>query len=124
MPAASIRSAGVPVVVRHPVAGEQRPLAVDHDAAPGLVDVGGLADQPGVRHHLGLAAARHDHHLDPGAVAGLERPRLQQREVALGVAEQRAVVPEQGAVEVGVDAAQGHGGQRYRAHGRATLGAG
>ena len=33
---------------RAPVAGQQRSLAVDHDAAAGLVDVGGLADQPGV----------------------------------------------------------------------------
>ncbi len=38
-------------------------------------------EQPGVLHHLGPAAARLDHHLHPGPVAGLERPRGQQREL-------------------------------------------
>ena len=98
-----------PVIVRHPVPGQEGALPVDHDAAPGLVYVRGLAEQMGVGHHLGLAAPRHDHHLNAGAVASLQRPRLLEGEVALGVAEQRAVEPEQGAVEVGVDAAQGHG---------------
>ena len=37
--------------------------------------------------------------------------RLDEREVAVGVAEQRAARPEQGAVEVGVDAARGAIGQ-------------
>ena len=78
------------VLVGLHLAGQQRRLAVDRQGAAGLVDVGGLAHQPGVLVDLGLAAARHDHDLDAGAVAGLERPRLGQREVALGVAEERA----------------------------------
>ena len=57
---------------------------------------------------LGLAAAGHDHDLDPGPLAGLEPARLGQREAALGVAEERGPRAEQGAVEVGVDAAECH----------------
>ena len=57
---------------------------------------------------LRLAAAGHDHDLDPGAVAGLEAARLGQGEGAVGVAEQRAALAEQGPVEVGVDALQCH----------------
>ena len=62
-----------------------------------------------------------DHDLDAGAVAGLQRARLEHREVALGVAEQRPVAPEQGPVEVGVDAAQG-GMARTVAAGRSSSG--
>jgi hypothetical protein len=97
------------VLVGNPLAGQKRALAVDHHAAAGLVDVCGLTEEAGIGHHLRLAAPGHDHHLDVGSVARLQRPGLQERERALGVAEQRAPLSEQGAVEVGVDAAQGHG---------------
>jgi hypothetical protein len=93
---------------RAQVAGQKRRRAVDDHGAAGLVDVGGLPDQPRVLHHLRLTAPRHDHHLDPGAVAGLKSPRLKQREAALGVPEQRAARAEQRAVEVGVDASKTH----------------
>ena len=96
------------VLVGDQLAGEQRRLALDREGAAGLVDVGGLAHQAGGLVDLRLAPAGHDHDLDPGPVAGLEPARLGQREAALGVAEQRAALAEQGAVEVGVDAAQGH----------------
>ena len=99
------------------VADEHRPLAVDHDQAADLADVGPRPDQLGVLHHRGLAAAGLDHDLDAGAVAGLERARLEHRELALGVAEQRAVAAEQGAVEVGVDAAEGQGRNRIGVYG-------
>jgi len=98
-----------PVIVRHPVSGQERALPIDHHAAPGLIDVRGLAEQVGVGHHLGLATPGHDHHLHAGAVAGLQCPRLVEGEVAVGVAKQRAMEPEQGAVQVGVNAAQRHG---------------
>ena len=77
------------VLVGDDVAGHQRRLAVDREGAAGLVDVGGLAHQPGGLVDLRLAAAGHDHDLDPGPVAGLEAARLGQREAALGVAEER-----------------------------------
>ena len=94
---------------RH-LAGHQRRLALDREGAAGLVDVGGLAHQPRRLVHLRLTAAGHDHHLGPGPVAGLERPRLRQREPALGVAEERAALSEQGPVEIGVDATQRQSG--------------
>ena len=97
-------------LVGHHLAGQQRRLAVDREGAAGLVDVGGLAHQPGRLVDLRLAAAGHDHDLDPGPVAGLEAARLGQREAALGVAEERAALAEQGPVEVGVDASQRHRG--------------
>jgi hypothetical protein len=84
-------------------------LPVDHHRAAGLEDVRGLADQPRVLHHLGLATPRLEHDLDPRPVAGLQRARLQQRELTLGVAEQRPAAPEQGAVEIRVNAAESHG---------------
>ena len=90
------------------LAGHQRRLAVDREGAAGLVDVGGLAHQAGALMHLRLAPAGHDHDLDPGALAGLQAARLGEREAALGVAEERAALAEQGAVEVGVDALQRH----------------
>ena len=102
-------------VARLELAGEERELPVDHEARPQLEDVGALADQPGVLHHLGAPPARVDHHLRPGPVAGLERPGGQQREVPLGGPEQRRAPAEQGAVEVGVDAADGHGQAAPRA---------
>ena len=98
-----------PVLVRRHLAGHQRRLALDREGAAGLVDVGGLAHQPRRLVHLRLAAAGHDHDLGAGPVAGLERPRLRQAEAALGVAEERAAPPEQGPVEIGVDATQGQG---------------
>jgi hypothetical protein len=103
-------------VTGHQAVREQRLLAVDHQPAAHLVDVGGLADQSCVLHDLGLAAARLEHHLDPRAVAGLEAARGPQREGAVGVAEERAAAAEQRAVEVGVDAAEGrarHGRPYY-----------
>ncbi len=90
------------------VAGEDRLLAFDREGAAGLVDVGGLAHQPRRLMDLRLAAAGHDHNLGPGPGAGLQGARLRQREGALGVAEEHASRPEQGPVEVGVDAAQSH----------------
>ncbi len=108
IPEAIRRSAGVPFSPGcHSPVRYVRSL-LDHHAAPGLVDVGALADQPGVGAHRVLAAAGHDHDLDPGPVACLERPRLAQGEVALGVAQEGAPPSEQGPVEVGVDAAQRH----------------
>ena len=94
------------VLVGDHLAGHQRRLALDREGAAGLVDVGGLAHQAGALVHLRLAAAGHDHDLYPGPLAGLEPARLGQREGALGVAEERAALAEQGAVEVGVDASQ------------------
>ena len=111
-PDAAICAWTVSALARLEVAGEEGQLAVDHQARAHLEDVGGLAEQPRVLHHLGAPAARLDHHLHPGAVAGLERARGEQREVALGVAEQRGARAEQRAVEVGVDAAQGHTRER------------
>ena len=101
------------VLVGDHLAGQQRRLAVDREGAAGLVDVGGLAHQAGRLVDLRLAAAGHDHDLDPGPVAGLQPARLGQREAALGVAEERAALAEQGAVEVGVDASQCHRCGRY-----------
>ena len=114
MPASTICSYGVEVSVGLPVAGEVGALAVDEDAAAGLVDVGGAAHEPRVRGDLRLAAPGHDDDLDAGAVARLKRLGLGQREVAVGVAEEPAARPEQGAVEVGVDAAECHGARKLR----------
>ena len=47
--------------------------------------------------------------LDVGAVACLDRPRLQHRELPLRIAEEGAPPAEQRAVEIGVDAAERHG---------------
>ena len=102
------------VLVGRHLAGHQRRLALDREGAAGLVDVGGLAHQPRRLVDLGLAAAGHDHDLDPGPLAGLEAARLRQREAALGVAEERGAPAEQGPVEVGVDASQCHRPGRYR----------
>ena len=44
----------------------------------------------------------------PRAVAGLERAHRERREVALGVAQQRRSLAEHRAVEIRIDAAQGH----------------
>ena len=52
------------------------------------------------------AARRVDDELRAGPVAGLERTRAEQREGAVGIAQQRAARTEQGPVEVDVDAAQ------------------
>ena len=62
----------VPLLVGHHLAGHQGRLAVDREGAAGLVDVGGLAHQPGGLVDLRLAAAGHDHDLDAGPVAGLQ----------------------------------------------------
>ena len=98
------------------VAHELRPLSIDHHQAADLADVRPRPDQLGVLHHRGLAAARLDHHLDVGAVTGLQRASLEHRELPLGVAEERAPAAEQGPVEVGVEAAERHhGGQPYPA---------
>ncbi len=96
------------------VAGQQRRLAFDRVGAAGLVDVGALAHQPRRLLHLRLAAAGHDHDLDPGPRAGLQRPRLRHREAAVRVAEEHAAGPEQGPVEIGVDAGEWHSLGRYR----------
>jgi hypothetical protein len=82
-----------PPVARLDVAGQVDVLAVDVQPAADLVDVGGLAEQPRVLHHLRLAPPRLEHDLHARAVAGLERPRGQQREGALVVAEQRGAAP-------------------------------
>src|SRR2546429_4021430 len=50
--------------------------------SPHLVDVGGLADQACVLHHLRLAAAGLEDHLYVGAEAGLEGARREQAEGA------------------------------------------
>ena len=74
---------GCSVGVRNPIAGEEGSLPVDEDSTSRLVYVRGLAQEPRVGHHLGLAAAGHDHDLDAGPMAGLEHPRLARREVSL-----------------------------------------
>jgi hypothetical protein len=70
-----------------------------------------LPEQARVLHDLGLAPSRLDHDLDARPVTRLEGPRRQQREAALGVAEERRAAAQQGAVEVGVDAPERHGEQ-------------
>src|SRR3712207_4374004 len=90
------------------VAGQVGVLAVEVEPAADLVDVRRLPEQPRVLHHLRLAPPRLEHDLHSRAEARLERPRRQQREAALVVAEQRGAPPEQGPVEVGVHAADGH----------------
>src|SRR5262249_45817036 len=82
--------------------------AVDHGDRADLTDVGALPDQLRVLEDRGFATAGLDHHLDVRAVARLERPGLEDREVTLGITEERPVAPEQGPVEVGVGAAEGH----------------
>ena len=94
------------VLARLEVAGQEHLLGAVDEPAAHLVDVGGLADQPRVLVHLRLAPAGLDHDLDAGPVAGLERADREQREVALGVAQERRALAEHRAVEVGVDAAQ------------------
>src|SRR5262249_8421536 len=69
-------------------------------------DVGRLAEQARVLHHLCLAAAREDHDLDLGPVARLQRAHGIEAEAAIGVAQQRGARAEQGAVEVDVYAAE------------------
>ena len=90
------------------LSGEEGLLAVDHHARSHLEDVRGLAEQASVLHHLRPPPPRLDHHLHAGAVACLEGPGRQEREVALAVPEERGAETEQGAVEVRIDAAQRH----------------
>ena len=67
-------------LARLQVAGQEGQLAVDHQARADLEDVGRLAQQARVLHHLRAPAARLDHDLDAGAVARLERARREQGE--------------------------------------------
>ena len=97
-------------VARLPAAGQEHALAVDHQAGAELVDVGGLAEQARVLHHLRLAASGLDDDLDARPEARLERAGGQEREAAVAVAEQRAAPAEQRPVEVRVDTAQRHAG--------------
>ena len=90
------------------LAGEEDRFAVDREGAARLEDVGALAHQAGGLVDLGLAAAGHDHDLDAGPGAGLERPRLRHREGALAIEEEGAPQSQQGPVEVGVDTAKRH----------------
>jgi hypothetical protein len=99
---------GLPVA-RLEVAAEQRVLPLDHDAASELVDERGQAQQPRVLEQHLAPAAGHRHDLDPGPEARLERTRGQQREGTLAVAEHGGSAPQQGPVEIGVDAAERHG---------------
>jgi hypothetical protein len=96
------------VLTRLELVREEGRLAVDHHGRADLEDVRRLADQAGVLHHLRAPATRLDHHLRAGAMARLERPRRQQREVALGGPEQRRPRSEERAVEVRVDAPDTH----------------
>ena len=54
-----------------------------------------------------LAPAGHEHDLDAGAVAGLERADAGEGEAVVAAAQERAVGAEQGAVEVDVEGAHG-----------------
>ena len=92
-------------VAGHEVAGQPDLLAVEHEAGAGLEDVGGLGEQARVLAHRPLAAAGHEHDLGAGAVAGLQRADALQRELLVGVAQQRAARSQQGAVEVDVERA-------------------
>ena len=67
-----------------------------------------------LRGDLGPAATRYRDDFDVRTGARLQRARLKQREVAIGIAKERPPVAEQGPVEVGVDGAKGrHEGGRY-----------
>jgi hypothetical protein len=96
------------VLARLQVARQEGQLAVHDQPAADLEDVRALAHQTRVLHHLRAPPARLDDHLGAGAVAGLERARRQEREVAVGGTEQRRALAEQGPVEIGVDAPDGH----------------
>src|SRR5215218_7561047 len=92
-------------VARLDVPGEEGQLALDHHAGAHLEDVGALPHEAGVLHHLSAPAPGLDHHLGARAVAGLECAGGEQGEIALGRAEERSALPEQRAVEIGVNAA-------------------
>ena len=119
-----IFSAGVPVLVRHPIARSAR-FARRRSRR---------RSRPRRCRRSGQAAARRP---SPGPRGGPDMittsasARWQassaracfEREAPLGVSKQRAAMPEQGAVEVGVDAAQAHGRPTVQGSSRATLGA-
>jgi hypothetical protein len=86
--------------VGEPVGPDLLPVEPEHVVG----DPRAQAEQRGRRRDLGGRARRVDDELRAGPVAGLERPRAEQREGAVGVAQQRAARTEQGPVEVGVDA--------------------
>src|SRR4051812_28027959 len=80
------------------VAGEERLLAVDHDAAAKLERERGLAEKPCDLTCRGAPPARNRHHLGAGPVAGLQPTHAQQCECAVGVLEEAAAATEQRAV--------------------------
>jgi hypothetical protein len=80
-------------------------VAVEHEAGADLEDVRALPEQARRDRHALLAPAGHEHHLDVGAQAGLDRARPQQRRGALAVVQQRPAVAEERRVEVEVQAA-------------------
>jgi hypothetical protein len=61
-----------------------------------------LTEQPGVLCDLGAAAPAHQHHLDAGSQAGLDRPHAEQRDLPLTVVHQRCAASEQRTVEIDV----------------------
>src|SRR5436305_13825077 len=95
-------------VVRLQLARQQSVLTVDCEPAAELVDESVLADQTCVLGDRHTATARSEHDLDVRPKASFERARGEQREAAVGVAEQRPPTTEQRAVHVGVHAADRH----------------
>ena len=85
--------------------GQEAQLPVDDHARADLEDIGALSDQARVLHHLRAPPAGLDDHLGPHPVAGFERARGEQREIALRGAKERGAAAKQRPVEVGVDAA-------------------
>ncbi len=95
------------------LAGQPVLLTLEHQAGTRLVDEGGLAEQPRVLLDLGPPATRHQDDLHVGSQAGLDRTHAVERDRSLAVVKQRGSPPEQGSVEVQVEAARRAG----RAHG-------
>ena len=85
--------------------GQPVDLAVDHEAGAALEDVLVHPQQAHVLAEHRPRAARHRDHQRAGAVARLERPHAEQRELPLAVARHRPAGAEQRPVEIDVQAA-------------------
>ena len=133
-PAAARRAGGLDLVIDraglvggHEAVGEPLELAVEHQSAPELEDVGRGADQPRGLEHAPLPAARVDDDLGAGSGARLQRSHPQQAEAAVGAGQQRGVGTQQSPVQIDVQAPHGGGdrstaaprrGRRWRARRR------
>ena len=98
--------------------GQPLQLAVEHQPAAELEDVGACPDQPSGFEHAGLLASGVDHDLDVGPRARFERSGAEQAEAPVGARHERCVGAEQGAVEIHVQAA--HRGATVAADASAT----